>query len=253
MTHNIHWETVRKSSNKLDNLSHIWRIPLDLPASEINDFRQILSADEIKRAERFHFEKHRIRYFAARGFLRGILGFYLGISGSEVNFEYGEYGKPALPGNPLYFNLSHSHYMAVLGVYKHSPVGIDIEWIHRRIDLLNIAKRFFAPAEYIELASLPVQFQREGFFNCWTRKEAYIKADGGGLQIPLHQFEVTLKPGESPLLKSSSHKPENSELLKMISFNIGDDYKAAYIVNKKEVGQKYIDAPSLKILRQIKF
>ena len=198
----------------LDEDVQVWRIYLDLPASEIDDMKGVLSAEEKTRAARFVFDKHRARFIAGRASLRRILGRYLGRAPERLEFGYGHRGKPYLkndpPGNPLRFNLSHSSELALLAVVGSRDIGVDVERVRAVQYHLKIAGRFFSPGEVAVIRSLPPEVQFEAFFNCWTRKEAYIKALGDGLAYPLDAFEVSLAPGAPAALLSVRDDPEAS-------------------------------------------
>jgi 4'-phosphopantetheinyl transferase len=187
---------------------HVWRARLDQGTSLVNSLFHDLSADERKRQGKFHFQKDRDRFVIARGVLRNILSRYLGIAPCEIGFLYGRYGKPRLRdgGEPqISFNVSHAHELALYVISKGRRLGIDIEYLRDNIAVLEIAEQFFSPLEISALNSLPLHLQTVAFFNCWTRKEAYIKALGEGLSHRLDGFAVSLKPGELvSLLKASA-------------------------------------------------
>jgi 4'-phosphopantetheinyl transferase len=176
----------------------LWRIGLEADPQKIRSFYEYLSKDERSKARQFVFERDRRRYIAGRGSLRAILSEYVGIAPSSLRFRYGSRGKPGLdlPSDErLFFNLSHSEELCILAVTVAGEVGADVE--HAR-PLANeeTAKLFFSPAETVELLSLSGPQREAGFFNCWTRKEAFLKARGEGLSTPLGSFDVSLKPGE---------------------------------------------------------
>jgi 4'-phosphopantetheinyl transferase len=176
---------------------NILRLALDLPQALNAQLASLLSADEQARAARFHFDSDRLHFTSARGQLRCILAACLQITPQAVMFVYNPHGKPAQVNAPdLHFNLSHSSGLGLLALSTGQAVGIDIESIRPAVDRDNIARRFFAPAEVAALHALPAEQQEQAFFTCWTRKEAYIKARGLGLSIPLGQFVVSLAPGE---------------------------------------------------------
>ena len=179
---------------------HVWRCDLDTPEEVVADARRVLSADELKRADRFYRVEHRNRFAVARGTLRALLGRYLDIDARSVEFEYGEKGKPSLVAGfaKLEFNVSHSGGKALYAFTLLGPIGVDIEAARPGLEAEKIARRFFSEAESRELMSLPEDAREAGFYNCWTRKEAYIKAQGDGFSIPLKRFEVTLRPGDPP-------------------------------------------------------
>ena len=165
----------------------------------LDRLRQTLAPEEKTRAEQFHFPKDRAHFVAARGALRDILSRYLDRDPASLQFSYGPSGKPALvcgaEAQELRFNLSHSCELALYGVTRSGEIGIDVERIAPEDARERVAERFFSPQEVVSLRALPARLQPQAFFNCWTRKEAYVKARGGGLRIPLDSFDVSLIPG----------------------------------------------------------
>jgi 4'-phosphopantetheinyl transferase len=157
-----------------------------------------LSPDEMARADRFHFVNDRNRFVVARGLLRELLGNYLQQNPASLSFSYGQHGKPSLSGeyaaSELCFNLSHSAGLAVYAIARGRNLGIDVEHIRPESAGDEIAERYFSAREASDLRTLPPEAKVEGFFHCWTRKEAYLKATGMGLQIPLESFAVSLLP-----------------------------------------------------------
>lgn len=194
------------------DIVHLWTFPLTRGEGDY----ALLSAEEKQRAHRFHFSRHRDQFIAGRAQLRRILGGCLATAPEEISFTYGRSGKPAIHAPvPLSFNLSHSGDVAALGV-AHFEIGVDIEQV-RAIDR-DIAHRFFAADEVATLFGLPDPQWTEAFFACWTRKEAYVKALGDGLQINLDSFSVSLAPGKpAELLRVEAH-PEEPALWQLVSF-----------------------------------
>lgn len=198
---------------------HVWRARLDASPERVRSLLDLLAPDERERAVRFHFQRDHDRFTVARGLLRGILGGYLG-SGPEhsslgperLRFEYGAQGKPSLAAehNPagLRFNVSHSEGVALFAVTRGREVGVDVERVSARVSCEEIAGRFFSPREVEDLRALPPPLREAAFFNCWTRKEAYIKARGEGLSLPLDGFDVSLAPGEPAALLANRLDPE---------------------------------------------
>jgi 4'-phosphopantetheinyl transferase len=176
---------------------HIWKIDLKQPEFKIQSFQEILSSDEVARAERFYFPEHRQRFIIGRGSLRTILGRYLGVKPSQVEFDYQQRGKPLLAAkfadSGLFFNLSHSQDLGLCGVTSQRLIGVDLEYIRSMSDLENLAQRFFLPREYEVIKSLPPEKKQQVFFRYWTCKEAYLKATGDGL-VQLEQIEIELTP-----------------------------------------------------------
>jgi 4'-phosphopantetheinyl transferase len=179
---------------------HVWRASLDLTASHRESLSGI-SADELERAQRFHFEKDCARFIVARGLLRAILSRYLNVDPTHLRFHYTAYGKPALATgfsrNTLSFNLSHSDELALFAITHDREIGVDLERIRYDIADEQIAQRFFSPREIMSLRGLSVDRRSEMFFQYWTRKEAYLKARGEGLSFPLERFDVSLIRGDA--------------------------------------------------------
>ena len=177
----------------------VWRADLDLRPPELYRLQKTLSPDELERAARFHFPNDQQHFIVARGVLRDILARYLGRSPAELHFSYASFGKPSLApdfaADSLRFNLSHSGSIALYAVACQHEVGIDLERIEPKL-ANDIAEKFFSRNEVAKLRSLPSSARLQAFFNCWTRKEAYVKARGAGLQISLKSFDVSLEPDE---------------------------------------------------------
>jgi 4'-phosphopantetheinyl transferase len=185
---------------------HLWRAALDCDAPVLSRLETTLSPDETARANRFIFPTDRGHFVAARGILRELLGAYLMLPPAELKFRYGNYGKPALDANAtesdLQFNLSHSGGVAIYAFSLGRRLGVDVERIRPQLAGEDIARRYFAAREVAELQALPAHRRAEGFFLCWTRKEAYVKAHGAGLSLPLDSFTVTLTPGRAAELEA---------------------------------------------------
>lgn len=211
---------------------HVWRASLNLPARRIQQLRLTLTGDEQARADRFYFEEHRRHFIAARGILRALLGGYLQVEPELIRFAYNSYGKPALalPGKTrLQFNVSHSAGMALYAITEAGPIGVDIEHVRPVSEIRQMVERFFSPYEQAEWRSLPEAQQITGFFNGWTRKEAYIKARGQGLSLPLDQFDVSLAPGQPARLLADRHE-QNMDNWFLASLEPGPGYIGAVVV-----------------------
>jgi len=166
--------------------------------------------------------------------LRDILSCYLRVPPSELGFRYSAYGKPALADNfdaaGVRFNVSHSHEMALFAVTCGREVGVDIEYLGREVRGEEIAEHFFSTQERANLRALPAEMKHLGFFNCWTRKEAYIKAHGEGLSLPLDQFDVSLAPGEAAALLATRSDPREALRWSLQALTPGPGYVAALAV-----------------------
>ncbi len=195
---------------------HLWSADLNPPARMIRALSASLSPDETERAADFVLERDRRRYRVSRGMLRTLLSSYTDVPASRLRFTYGQRGKPQLPGAPaemgLQFNLSHSANLVVFAFTLTRPLGVDIEHLRPVSDAESIAKRYFSIGEYKVFRRLPLDQRQEAFFNCWTRKEAYMKAVGDGLSVPLNRFEVTIPPGDpAKMLTLEGHSERAAE------------------------------------------
>lgn len=180
---------------------HLWYAHLVRPPEAVEELTALLSSDEIERARRFRFERHRRRFLVRRGLLRRLLGAYLDVDPASVEFTYGARDKPSVgtegDGNRrLEFNLSDSEELAAYAVARGVELGVDVEVLREMPDALSIAESFFSESEREVLRSVPEERRARAFFHCWTRKEAYLKAIGEGLAEPLDSFSVSLLPGE---------------------------------------------------------
>lgn len=185
MTEHI-WQEPPKIKRAETNEVHVWKNDLDLDSERISKFLNILSEQESRRTSRFYFDRHRVRYIAAHGLLRSILGEYLEDDPKSLVFCANEYGKPYLCSNrnnsrPLLFNLSHSFNLSVIAISPDLEVGIDVEYINRDVEIRELVSRFFSQKEIKDVDSMPEDMKRYAFFHLWTRMEAYIKGKGGGL------------------------------------------------------------------------
>jgi 4'-phosphopantetheinyl transferase len=175
----------------------VWTFNLD--AIDSAAVAPVLSIDERERAARFRFDIHRERYIAGRGTMRVALGAVAGVDPEELEFAYGAHGKPELKSQnagALHFNLSHSDDRAILGVTRAGPVGVDVERINATRGNRDVARRFFSPREISDLDGLTGEAYTRGFFHCWARKEAVLKAVGTGITGGLSSFSVPI--GEMP-------------------------------------------------------
>ena len=176
---------------------HVWRFALDASEERKESLWQTLTEEEQNRARRFYFERHRRRFVVARGTLRAVLGRYHQQAPERIQFRYGIHGKPVLEGGAdLHFNLSHSGDAGLLGLTRGQELGIDLEQVRPRDHLEDLARRFFAPPEVAVLEAVGPRDRELAFFQCWTRKEAFLKAGGQGLARPLDSFCVSLHPEE---------------------------------------------------------
>jgi len=195
------WRPPRGRVDLADGEVHIWRMPLTATDDEATALELLLSQAELARARAFRFARDRQRFVVAHGRLRCVLAAYTGQGPGQIEFRVEPHGKPELVpaaarARGLRFNMSHSHELALCAVTRARMVGVDVERVQAGVDLMPMARRFFSARELAELRALPAEQRPEGFFNCWTRKEAYVKAVGMGMSLALDQFTVSLRPGE---------------------------------------------------------
>jgi len=221
----VNWLRRRETPTLSNDEVHVWRAWLDVDFLERARLFSCLSEDERLRADRFIFSRDREHFVVARGRLRELLGTYLHRSPQSLEFRIGQHGKLSLPDRvDLRFNLTHSYGLALFAFAMNRELGIDVEKIRPEFASEGIAERYFSAAEQNELRGLPVELRTNAFFLCWTRKEAYVKAHGGGLQIPLDGFDVSLTPGKPETLRST-----DSERWNLRSFEPAPEYIASLI------------------------
>jgi Phosphopantetheinyl transferase len=213
---------------------HVWRTDLNLLPPRIDALRSLLTEEELTRAERLRFEHHRRRFVVARATLRLLLSQYLRVAPEQVAFEYLADGKPCLHANhgikPIEFNLSHAEECAVYAFAVERALGIDIEYLTHPVDYQPVARRFFSPGEVQALKCVPEALRKRAFFECWTRKEAFVKATGKGLAQSFDQFEVSVAPGEPARLLNVKSFPQEAQRWSMYTLDVGPDYVGALVV-----------------------
>ena len=233
------WPPVPDELDLERNHADVWRVFLTVQPDSLQQMESTLSADESQRASRFHFEDDRARYIVAHASLRDILGRYLHCEPRDVKFSTNEYGKPFLPDNNIEFNLSHSGGYALIAVTRARKIGIDVELVREDIELENLVRRYFSPRELSEWMALPPEQRTLGFFHCWTRKEAYIKAQGLGLSLPLDGFDVSL--GEPAVLRATRHDPSEAARWSLRSLDVESNYAAALAVEGNDLEFRFWD------------
>ena len=194
------WESPPKGLTLLKDHVHVWKANLRPSNTALMSLQSLLSADEQARACRFKFPQHQHAFVAARGILRLILSRYLALPPQSLIFHHGLHGKPYLAASitpSLSFNVSHSNDLALYAVTHERSIGIDIEYHRQNINIPALIQRVCSSQEKSILTALPVEEQKKGFFACWTKKEAFVKATGTGITIPLESITVPLPPSSS--------------------------------------------------------
>jgi 4'-phosphopantetheinyl transferase len=237
-TANPLWQNARDPIHLRPDEVHVWRVDLDADSAALRRSCDILSADEQARSEQFYSLQDRGRYIIARGSLRAILARYLGTPARDLRFLSNAHGKPALePGSSpadLRFNVSHSHQLALLAFARCREVGIDVEYVLPYRADARMAARFFAPQEVAALRALPETARTEAFFRCWTRKEAYVKARGQGLSLPLNSFTVSLAPCPTTDLLTIGGDSRQAARWSLRALAPGEGYIAAVAAEGKD-------------------
>jgi 4'-phosphopantetheinyl transferase len=203
MTNSLPWMPAPRLPALAQHELHVWRATLDVSPAVNRRLESTLNADEKLRAEQFLVPQARERFVAARGILRQLLATYLEIEPEKVEFVYGPQGKPMLSSvhnSKVCFSVSHSREMGLFTFASDGEVGVDIEQVKPDFKGMEIASHFFSSEEIAALAKLPPELGVEAFFACWTRKEAYVKARGQGLSIPLRSFTVSFADSKQLLL-----------------------------------------------------
>jgi 4'-phosphopantetheinyl transferase len=210
---------------------HVWYCNFDLNRDKVEYYSSLLSEDEKQKASRFKFKKDEVCYIISRGILRLLIGSYLRINPKDLNFKYTSFGKPFLTfENQLKFNVSHSGKMATFAFFQGTEIGVDIERIKDDFDVLELAQNFFSQKEIIALENQSKEELSKAFFRCWTRKEAFIKAEGSGLSFPLDKFAVSLDDDQNADLLETQWNRIEKDIWQLYSFIPAKGYLGAVAI-----------------------
>ncbi|MDA0194648.1 MAG: 4'-phosphopantetheinyl transferase superfamily protein [Bacteroidetes bacterium] len=219
-----------------DDIVHVWEVDLNVDPAFLKTCSRTLSPDELERANKYAFEKDHNYFIARRGVLRKLIGHYLNAKPDSIYFNYGPFGKPYLPKyHDFQFNLAHSNGHALMAFSIKIPLGIDLEFINRNLEFDNIADHFFSRGETKSLKNVSTEQKAISFYNCWTRKEAFIKARGDGLTFPLDKFEVSIEPNDQKALIGLYHDSENAGDWTIKSLEVEGDFAAALAFKDKNI------------------
>lgn len=210
------------------NEVHVWAVPL---TGDPEPFGKLLSPAEHDRLQRYRFADHQRRYQIGHGALRRILAGYMDKDPETVDFRQGPRGKPYLVGDGPFFNLSHSGKLALIG-FATTELGLDVEKVRHLESLTKIAERHFSGAEFGKLVELEGDDRELAFYRCWTRKEAYIKALGEGLSLPLDSFDVSLS--EDPEFLACHDGREDPAKWSMLDVSPGPEFVGAMAMRSKQ-------------------
>jgi|ERR1700685_27019 4'-phosphopantetheinyl transferase len=212
---------------------HVWYRPLIQDVPDLGSYYDFLSTDERERASRYHFDRHRNEFILTRASLRILLAAYLEKSPERFAFSYSAQGKPYLANEltDLRFNVSHTvsltEGLAALAFARNRELGVDVEKIRPDCDAKKLAERFFSASERDYITNLSGPALDEAFFRCWTRKEAFIKAKGGGLSLPLDQFDVSIADSQPAALLATRPDPEEAHRWQLHNLPVKAGYAAA--------------------------
>lgn len=233
-----------------DDEVHVWSTRPERIADPglLRAYARLLTDEERARQQRFRLARSRHEHLVTRALLRTVLSRYVDVAPAAWRFVENRYGRPELaPGfdAPLHFNLSHTDGLIACAVTRAREVGVDVEALDRRGETVRIADRFFAPAEVDALRRLPPEDQRERFFTYWTLKEAYIKARGLGLAIPLDRFSFDVDDPPRIAIAFDPQLDDDAEDWQFALYRPTDRHRLA-------VGVRRGRAPDLRIeLREI--
>ncbi|MBV8114245.1 MAG: 4'-phosphopantetheinyl transferase superfamily protein [Silvibacterium sp.] len=206
------------------------------PDAELEPYSRLLGAEERDRAARFRFPHLTHRFIVDHGRVRLILGACSEIAPEDIAFAVNEYGKPELanpgatgPGR-LRFNLSHTEGLTLLALCLDADLGVDVEAVRAMNDLELIAESHFSSREIAALRAVDPVDRERAFFRCWTRKEAFLKAHGRGLSIPLDSFAVSLAAEALPALLECRWDPEEIQRWSLLSLDPGPNFVSALAI-----------------------
>jgi len=216
-----------------DNI-HVWLALRKAGELVQDDWQALLSPDESGRMARYRFPRDQQDYLFARGMLRILLGAYVELAPERLSFSYSNQGKPSLANSDVKervsFNLSHTNGAAMLAVCQTGEIGADIEAEREDVEIEQIASRFFSLAEREELMQVPEECRRAAFLRCWTRKEALLKAKGGGLSLPLDVFDVSIGSSENRVTLITRADPSEAAKWLILPVPVPHGFAAAVAV-----------------------
>jgi 4'-phosphopantetheinyl transferase len=219
-----------------DGKVHLWQAFTIDWLSSIEELQDLLSSIEIDRARRFHFEWDKLRYVVAHGLLRMLISSYMNIPAHRIRFRGGPFGKPELHGNqraPSFsFNISHSHELTVFAFSSYQRIGVDVEYVRPLPDFEEIVNAYFHPNEREALRGFPLQARQTAFFDCWTKKEAFVKATGEGLNRPLDSFAIPMGNGSGQCFLSLDEGAGKNERWTFLPLRPARRYTGAVVVGE---------------------
>ena len=239
------WREISKIPPVAPGEIQVWRINLRRPPAEISQRQNLLTAAEKIQAAQFHFSHDQRQFIVRRVARRQLLATNLGLRPEVIQIESANFQKPAIAEtqNPdrLRFNCSHSADWALIALAPEKEIGVDLEQHRPLADAGDLAGKFFSDHEIRELAGLPSALRLQGFYNSWTRKEAFVKAIGLGLAYPLNRFSVSLAPDKPAAILDVADDSAALKKWSVISLEVAPDYSAALVFADKKSSVKYLD------------
>lgn len=235
------WETNWTDCILSDQEVHVWKFDLEAHDEILEEYLLVLSDDEREKAGQFKFTLHHDRYILSRGILRHLLAAYLRIQPSQVQITYNAFGKPYCNVKDVFFNASCSENLLIIGFSKENELGIDVEFTNRKMGETDIADRFFSSKEIHQFKALEASEKIEAFYSCWTKKEAYVKAKGEGLSIPLDSFSVDIAFQEKSRILSSEHLEDDGPSFCFYSFLPSEHVIACLAIPNDRVTLRFFD------------
>lgn len=232
---NKFWQSPKTFPPLQANQVHLWLCSLAAPPEQLKQAKTVLNKAELARAAKFVSPMHQRRYTMTRFFLRTILGSYLDLNPKKIHFEQNDYGKLYLPNKPLQFNLSKSEEFAVYAFANNIELGIDIEYLCRKVNRDNLITHSFSQAEQQQYAKLPEHLRLKSFFQGWTSKEAIIKAIGTGLSTSLRSFTIEMDPTKPVNLISSTDDFPSKEPWFMQSIPSPENFAITLATNASKI------------------
>jgi len=224
---------------------HVWCLSTEAEpdAVVLAGCEAVMTAAELARRARFVFARDRAQFTLTRALIRTLLSNYLGGDPSQWVFSTNQYGKPALvngpPGMNVAFNLSHTRGLIACALGLGTAIGVDVEAIDRHVERA-LARRFFSSGEVARLDSVPDAEFPARFLECWTAKEAYIKAVGGGLSVPLDDFSIVVGPGAQPRLTFSPRLDDDESAWQLAQQRVGEAHVMALAVRRSGVDRRIL-------------
>ncbi len=226
--------------NQLTSETHLWLVRDAASEPLLEQYRDVVNEEEFARLHKFLFARDRVRFLQTRAAIRHLLSMYhVEVSPQDWQFKNNQYGRPeianTLKSAPVNFNISHTQGLIVIAVSRSGTPGVDVEDRSRSRRTLEVANRYFSGAEVAALDALPVAEQGARFFDLWTLKEAYIKACGMGLAIPLHHFTFSFPQADRIAISFSEQRQDDAQRWHFWQLDVGADYALSLaLLNDKQ-------------------